>query len=95
MENFEQQKFIEIMGVKFAIDTNGFVELGEVSRSLLKMQGQYGARYADDIDSDYPNFGQDLRIIGNAGNYHDMKIHADDIEEFVNKVNEFKKSSSK
>ena len=95
MENFEEEKFVEIMGVKFSLDSDGFVELGDISRSLLKMQGQYGARYADDSDHDYPNFGHDLRIKGDAGNYHDMKIHAGDIEEFVNKVNEFKKSSSK
>ena len=90
MENFEAQKWAEIMGVKFAVDTDGFIELGDVSRSLLKMQGQYGARYADDLDKDYPNFGEGLRIQGNTGNYHDMKIHVDDVIEFVEKVIEYK-----
>ena len=92
MENISEPKFIKISEVALEVDSDGFVSLGDVSRGLLKMQGQYGARYADDLDSDYPNFGKDLRIKGNAGNYHDMKIHADDIEEFVSKVRNYKEN---
>lgn len=90
MEKFNQPKQIEIMGKQFSVDSDGYVEIGDVARTLLNMQGQYGARYADDSDQEYPNFGTGLRVKGNAGNYHSMKIHGDDVVRFVTKVTDYK-----
>ena len=61
--------------------------LGEVCRSQLYMQAQYGARYADRRwEKEYHFCGEGLRIIGTSADYHSMQIHEDDIEEFVIRV---------
>ncbi|MFA5644130.1 MAG: hypothetical protein WC928_01225 [Patescibacteria group bacterium] len=68
----------------FEADKDGFVNFGDVSRQILKKQGQYGVAYAfGDESCDCPNLGDGLRILGNPGNYCDVKIHKDDIDEFV------------
>ena len=68
----------------FKADENGFVNFGDVSRQILEKQCQYGVSYAfGDKDCDCPNLGEGLRITGDPGNYHDVRIHKDDIDEFV------------
>jgi hypothetical protein len=56
-----------------------YVSLGDVCRNLLDMQCQYGSRYANTIC-------KDLRILGDTGNYHSMKIHKDDVAEYVRRA---------
>ena len=77
---------------KFEADKDGFVRFGDVSRKLLEKQCQYGVTYAfGDESCDCPNLGEGLRIKGDPGNYIDVKIHEDDIEEFVRRYKEYKK----
>ncbi|MCA9805148.1 MAG: hypothetical protein KC777_24430 [Cyanobacteria bacterium HKST-UBA02] len=70
------------------------VDFGDVARKRIGMQCQYASRYVSgecpqgyqdeypDVASD-PQFGDELRVEGDAGNYHGIKIHADDVDEFV------------
>jgi len=58
---------------------NDYVSLGDVCRNQLGMQCQYGSRYAD-------NLCKDLRYIGTPADYHPMKIHKEDVEEYVRRV---------
>lgn len=72
--------------LNFETDEKGFVDFGLVSKNLMGKQTQYGSRYLGDevwIKDGYPNLAEGLRIIGNADDYHNIKIHQDDIEEFV------------
>ena len=81
------------LAAMFKTDENGYVSFGDLSRRILKKQGQYGVRYAfEDAEGDYPNLGEGLRIIGDPGNYCDVKIHKDDIHEFVDRYNNYQKS---
>lgn len=64
-----------------------FVSLGDVCRNSLGMQCQYGSRYADKKwEKEYPFCGEGLRITGESRAYHSMKIHRDDVAEFVSRV---------
>jgi len=91
MKNFEKRtNLINVEGVDLQFDNEGFVMFGDVARNLLNQQSQYASRYADDLDKDYPNLGKNLRIQGDCGYYHGMKIYKDDIEEFVNRVRKYK-----
>ncbi|MDD5589998.1 MAG: hypothetical protein PHQ47_02390 [Candidatus Portnoybacteria bacterium] len=77
----------------FEADEDGFVNFGDVSRRLLGKQAQYGSRYINDaFKSEYPQLGEGLRIKGNPDDYHSIRIHKDDVEEFVRRYNEFKQN---
>jgi hypothetical protein len=85
IENIPEQKIV------FEADENGFVRFGDVSRRLLGKQCQYGVSFAfGDQSCNCPNLGEGLRITGDMGNYHDVKIHEDDIDEFVRRYKEYK-----
>lgn len=73
----------------FEADEEGFVNFGEVSRRLLDIQAQYGSRYVDGAFGEYPNLGDGLRIKGNSDDYHNLRIHEDDIAEFVRRYNAY------
>ena len=61
-----------------------YVNLGDVCRQQLGMQCQYGSRYANPR---YPQYiSEGLRITGDPADYHFMKIHRDDVQEFVRRV---------
>lgn len=73
----------------YADDT--YVDFGDVSRQKLGEQCQYGSRYIDGYIPGWPNLGDGLRFTGydsngRINNYHDMKIHHDDVAEFVRRV---------
>ena len=53
-------------------------------------QNQYASRYVDGR-LDYPNLGEGLRwkVVGDTSNYHFIKIHKDDYEEFHRRVREY------
>ncbi len=94
MEKFNQPE--KYLG-KYEVDNEGFVSLGDISRGLIGRQCQYVSRLIDGLDSEYPNLGDSLRFKNvfrdgkGTGNYHDYKIHKDDIEEFVKRAKEYYK----
>jgi hypothetical protein len=79
------------------MNNKGYVNLGDVCRKELGLQCQYGSRYADpawstesarEAGSYWKYCGEGLRIIGTSTNYHLMKIHRNDVKEFVKRVKE-------
>ena len=87
---FEQpSNKIEIEGHALEYDTDRFVEFGDMAVSVLQRQCQYVSRYTTDTDEQRPNLSKDLRIQGSADDYHEMKIHKDDIPEFLKRIREF------
>lgn len=88
---FEQKKDqITIEGKLFNVDENGYVHFGDIALDLLRQQSQYASRYVDGKIEGYPNLGNDLRFQGSSSDYHELKIHKDDIEEFIRRVREYR-----
>jgi len=77
---------------KLIVDSDGFVDFGQASRAYLHIQAQYAGRYVDNLDPDVPNLCGDLRIRGSSSDYSSIRIHQDDIEIFVNRFLEYKRS---
>jgi len=70
--------------------STGFVSFGDAARKI-GIQSQYASRYVAGGDG-YANCGSDpalgraLRFQGDPGDYHDLKIHVDDVDEFAARV---------
>lgn len=64
------------------------VNFGEVSRRYLGKQAQYGCRYVDGFDGDYPNLGEGLHFEGSPDDYHGLQIRQGDIPTFVERYRE-------
>ena len=62
-----------------------YVKFGDVCHNQLNMQCQYGMYYLEGL-GDYPNLGGGIRMYGDTGNYHSLRIHKDDVERFVKRV---------
>lgn len=92
-ENNREQKTIEIRGETFMVDDYGFVDFGDVAIGLLNQQSQYASRYVNGALEGYPNLGEGLQFKGDPADYHDLKIHKDAIDEFVMRVNSYKKEA--
>jgi len=71
--------------------TDDFVDFGDISRVRLGIQCQYGSRYINGEISGWPNLGEELRFKGDDHNYHSFKIHRDDVEEFIRRVELYRK----
>jgi len=69
---------------------NEYVDFGDVSRGKLGIQCQYGSRYVDGCIPGWPNLGEGLRFKGNTNNYHSLRIHRNDIDEFIRRYETYK-----
>jgi hypothetical protein len=71
-------------------DEDGYVPFNEDRRLG---SNQYVSRYVDGRHGE-PNLGEGLRwkFKGDSSNYHFIRIHRDDLEEFHNRVVDYKKS---
>jgi hypothetical protein len=67
------------------VEADEFVVFNE-TRSLG--QNQYASRYIDGRH-DYPNLGIGLRFFGDVSDYHFVKVHKDDLEEFHKRVKHY------
>jgi hypothetical protein len=76
-------------GINFQVDKDGFVMFGGVAR-FVGQQSQYASRFLNPSNENY--FGPEIRIKGDIHDYHDLKIHHDDIELFVQKHREYQSS---
>ena len=71
-------------------DLRDYVSFGDAARKI-GIQSQYASRYVRG-DDDRANCGSDpalgrvLRFAGDPGDYHDLLIHVDDVDEFVARV---------
>ena len=71
---------------KYEVDESGYVDFGDIARGELGMQCQYASRYVSGLDR--PKLAEGLRVLGDPNvNYHGLKIHRDDVEEFIPKIN--------
>ena len=76
-----------------------WVDFGRVAHDRLKMQCQYASHYIDGRNGS-PNFGEGLRWREHstrgpvdARDYHDIDIHRDDVETFVERVNQYRRET--
>ncbi len=66
-------------------DVITWIGFGTIARNRLSQQSQYASRMIDGRHGS-PNLGDGLRFRGDPADYHDIKIHRDDIETFVGRV---------
>lgn len=69
---------------KYEVDSDGYVDFGDVGRGELGLQSQYSSRYISGLDR--PKLAEGLKVKGNPDDYHFLKIHKDDVDEFVRRV---------
>ncbi len=73
------------------VDKGGFVYVGDFSTQELKRQSKSVASLLDGEEGTEPdiNLGNGIRFKGSSGNYSDMKVHVDDLEEFIKRVRNY------
>lgn len=73
------------------VDKEGFVYVGDFSTQELKRQSKSVASFLDGEEGTEPdiNLGNGIRFKGSSGNYSDMKVHVDDLEEFIKRVRNY------
>jgi hypothetical protein len=95
----EQNFFEQPEGDNFEfndVDKEGFVRFGDVSdRFIPRMQVQYSSRYLNGLAGS-PNLGEGLRIKQcGVHSCHTVRIHKDDISEFVRRYREYEEERKK
>lgn len=60
-----------------------YVSFGDVARDRCGEQCQYVSNYVNPWREGTPDLGAELRFQGDPGDYHSLRIHRDDVEEFV------------
>ena len=73
------------------VDKDGFVYVGDFAIQELKRQSKSVASFLDGEEGTEPdiNLGNGIRFKGSSGNYSDMKVHVDDLEEFIKRVRNY------
>ncbi len=69
--------------IKDKVDKDGFIRLGDLPRNIFGgRQIKSIAAFLDGEGGLNPdiNFGENIKFVGDSGNYSDMKIHIDSIE---------------
>ena len=73
------------------VDKDGFVYVGDFSTQELRRQSKSVAAFLDGEEGAEPhiNLGNGIRFKGSSGNYSDMKVYIDDLEEFIKRVRNY------
>lgn len=79
---------VTIKGLNIPVDSDGYVFTSDFATQLLRKQNKSVASLLDKEDSGEYFLGEGLRVKGDAGNYSDMKIYKDDVEEFLRRHEE-------
>ena len=91
MEGLERKNSSESLKNKYAsqADSEGYLFTASFATQELKRQNKSVASLLDGDEGtgDY-NLGEGIRFEGSSGNYSEMKIHIDDLDEFVKRVKE-------
>lgn len=89
MDKIEQPNNTESLQDKYIsqADEEGYIFTSAFSVPELRRQNKSVAALLDGDEGtgDY-NLGDGIRFKGKSGNYPDMKIHIDDLDEFVKRV---------
>ena len=92
MENFENREQLSLRE-KYAAEADdaGFLPVSAFATQELKRQSKSVAALLDGEENTEAesNFGEGLTFQGTSGNYPEMKIHIDDLDEFVRRVKEY------
>jgi hypothetical protein len=70
-----------------------YVNFGDMARSRIGGQSQYLSRYIDGAIPSWPNLGEGLRFEGKPSDYWAVRIHKDDVEEFIRRVEQYQEDS--
>ncbi|MBP6881729.1 MAG: hypothetical protein KBC35_03825 [Candidatus Pacebacteria bacterium] len=72
------------------VDKNGYLYVADFATQELRKQSKNISAFLDGDEGTSPeyNLGSGLRYQGESGNYTDMKIHIDDLAEFLRRVKE-------
>jgi hypothetical protein len=94
MENFDRAGDVsKLLKEKYGskADESGFLYIGAFATGELKRQSKSVAGFLDGDEGTNPdiNLGNGLRFTGISGNYSDMKIHIDDVDESVRRVRDY------
>jgi len=83
---------------------DGFSSFGDFCRERLGQQCQYGSRYIDGRLEGYPALGEGLRFNNgkrwgqvrelDASDYHSIRIHRDDMDEFERRYKAYRPDNS-
>ncbi len=76
---------------KHKADSEGYIYTSDFAVPELRRQNKNIASLLDGeggLSPEY-NLGEGLRYKGNSGNYSEMQIHIDDLEEFINRVKKY------
>jgi hypothetical protein len=65
-----------------------------IHKQLPAAEGQYVSRYVDG-SLGCPNLGEGLRFIGDPIQWARLRIHKDDVEEFIKRYNTYKEKKRK
>ena len=90
IENLEQSNIFEFESEKFEVNSEGYINFGDIALSVVNQQSQYASRYVNGAFGEYPNLGEGLRFEGDPDDYHMLEIHKDDVIEFVERVRKHK-----
>jgi hypothetical protein len=79
----------------FEVDEDGYVLFWDVANRFFKEQIPDAVRFLKGY-GDKPNLGEDLRIkIDSLKTLHDIRIHKDDIGEFLKRYQEYAETRGK
>ena len=67
-------------------DVSDYVNFGDVCRSEIGMQSQYGSHYLCGTLPGYTHLGEGLRYLGDDRDYHAILIQKDDAKIFVQRM---------
>jgi hypothetical protein len=74
-------------------DKNGFVSFGSVAGVRCNKDTQYCVCFVDvRFCPQYPDLGKGLKFSGDMGQYHELRIHIDDVDEFVRRYRKYRNS---
>ena len=65
-------------------ENKDYVQFGDVARRQVGEQAQYASKYLD--VRRYPEIAEGIRWKGDLTRYHDILIHKDDVEKFVERA---------
>jgi cold shock CspA family protein len=69
-----------------------YISYADLCHRSLGTTSQAGAYYVSGLDP-YPNLSEGIRIQGDVGMYHTLRIHRDDVERFVSRVKKWERAN--